>query len=117
MTTKLIEPSAGDILRHAASLLEEWGSCVGNYLDTNGKMCETGAMEAAAGYAIHELSNEQWWIREFNPARAWPSYILARNALWAVDGGAYHSDRATHEERITKLLEAAAYADNQESKS
>lgn len=116
MTTKVIEPSAGDILRHAASLMEEWGSCCGNYIDETGAMCESGALEAASGYATHEDNNGQWSIREFNLYKAWKNDLKAKWALSAVGGGANHSDRATHEERVAKLLEAAAWADEQESK-
>lgn len=116
MTTKLIPPSAGDILRHAASLLEEWGSCNGNYVSGEGKMCEVGAFEAAVGYAIHGIYNGKWVIEVFSWDNAWPSYTPARDALYAVGAGAYHSDSSTHEERVAKLLEAAAYADELERK-
>lgn len=117
MTTKVLEPTAGDILRHAASLLEEWGSCSGKYVDEKGRMCEVGAVEAASGYATHGKVNEVWKITEFNFNKGWSAGSFARSVLYTVGGGLNHSDRATHQERVAKLLEAAAFADNKEKES
>lgn len=119
MATKEWTPTPGDLLRQAAVIAEEWGTCKGQFMDGDGRVCEVGALRAAAGIDSHVQRNGKWGFGFIaNLANlAWYSIFTdAWRALQDVGGGTQHNDQVakSDKDRINKLLEAAAYADKQE---
>lgn len=124
MTSTVIEPSAGDILRHAATLIEEWGWTRHTYLAPNGAMCMSEAIFASAGMSIHELDphwpNKDNWVTNYSNNKPWRAGRRARQAASKICGDGCFAivkfndvrDR-TQDEVIQKLLEAAEFADSQ----
>lgn len=111
-----VEPSAGDILRHAAKLIKIWGLAKGDFIDTDGCMCETGAVWVSSGYVEHQLfhwseDRQTYGIKYIYDL--WSNFFNACQALGMVNGGPIHNDLSTttKKEAIAKLLEAAVYAD------
>lgn len=114
MPTTLVPPSAGDILRHAYNLLDEWGLTKGRLVDSNGRMCESGALAVASGAYAHRYD---WRIGYYAGylGDEWPAGGEATTALMHVGGGSGHNDMTTTTKpaALAKLAEAAAYADKQ----
>lgn len=119
MTTEVWTPTPGDLLRQAADIAEAWGTCTGTFLDSQGRVCEIGALRAAAGLDDHiEHFDGSWTFSGKEDKTWWPIYDKARDYLFSVSGGTAHNDSVatTDKERVAKLREAAAYADKQENK-
>lgn len=114
MSTEVIEPTAGDLLRHAAVILDEWGLAKKVFVCDKGAMCEEGALRAAAGRDIHIWNEvEMRWERRIETIDYWSAFHLAISALYGSGGGPDHNDKSvtTKQSAIAKLLEAAELAD------
>lgn len=118
MTTEVWTPTPGDLLRQAADIAEAWGTCTGQFLSTDGAVCEVGALRAAGGLDTHYEIQPGIWQMRIGTDEWLPIAHQAFNALIAVGGGTLHNDitAKNNSERVAKLREAAAYADEQESK-
>lgn len=113
--TKTVEPTAGDILRHAAKLMEEWGLTKGQGLNhRTGAMCEGHVVMVAGGEITHEWRDDKWHSnRSWGEPPAWPSSHSASLILQQVGGGQMHNDLpgTTQTKAIERILLAADYAD------
>lgn len=109
--TELIEPTAEDILNHAADLLELWGVCKNKSLYHDGRMCESGAVNAAAGAVIHYKVADGWYYKT-TWDKAWKNAESAFQCLFDVGGGSMHNDHphTSSAKAIAKVREAAQLA-------
>lgn len=114
MTTTLIEPTAGDILRHAATIVAQFGLAKGQLCDTRGQVCELGAVAIASGACAQRYDDHHgYYITHSNGKDSWPKHQMAFTALGRVGGGSQHNDltTTTKTEAVAILNKAADYAD------
>lgn len=130
-----------DVLEGAAGIMEEWGFVQRDFVCREGKVCEEGAVYAAAGSHVHYQVNGVWTYKSLYVGDRAPlldedgtvaSYCggprwtkadsnvtySAVSALREVGGGITHNDRSgnTFELSVAKLREAAEHARAHETK-
>ncbi len=117
-TTEGLRPS--DVLDHAANLIDEWGWARSHFVGSKGAMCHLGAINAAAGFHVHEQNGDGTWdfrVRDVAgegrlayEAQAYDRRVTADPAGYQTITGWNDTACKSKREAVAKLREAAELA-------
>jgi hypothetical protein len=101
-TVETREKTVADVLRHAALLMEERGSCEVDWQDDAGRVCTLGALAVVSGYDPMDHGTERGGSRVYGT-----SAFRFLETFLGTDYVGLWSDAHTHAERIAALRAAA----------